>query len=63
MASTAKALHIDLPVTLAEVKNLLSIGTLSFEGDLPAPLLHLRHITNDAARSARVREDHGMTRA
>jgi intracellular sulfur oxidation DsrE/DsrF family protein len=42
-----KALHIDIPVKLDEVKVVFSVASLSFEGDLPACLFHLQLITND----------------
>ena len=41
MIAQEKALHIDIPVNLAAVKNVFSIASLSFEGDLPAALFHL----------------------
>ena len=47
MSTTEKPLHIDIPVKLAEVKEVYSIGALVFEGDLPASLFHLRLIEND----------------
>lgn len=49
MAIVAKALHIDIPVTLTHVKVVFSVGALTFEGDLPASLFHLQLITNDSA--------------
>ena len=49
MAAQEKALHIDIPVTLAEVKNVFSIASLSFEGDLPGSIFHLQLIVNDIA--------------
>ena len=49
MSVQEKALHIDIPVKLAEVKNVFSIASLSFEGDLPAALFHLQLIVNDVA--------------
>ena len=47
MNAQKKALHIDIPVNLAEVKVVFSIASLSFEGDLPASLFHLQLIVND----------------
>jgi hypothetical protein len=47
MSTTEKPLHIDIPVKLAEVKEVYSIGALVFEGDLPASLFHLQLIEND----------------
>ena len=41
--------HIDIPVTLKEVKTVFSIGALAFEGDLPASIFHLQLIENDIA--------------
>jgi intracellular sulfur oxidation DsrE/DsrF family protein len=45
-----KPLHVDVPVTLAEVKAVFSIASLSFEGDLPASVFHLQLIVNDVSR-------------
>jgi intracellular sulfur oxidation DsrE/DsrF family protein len=42
-----KPLRIDIPVKLANVKTVFSIGALSFEGDLPASIFHLQLIEND----------------
>jgi intracellular sulfur oxidation DsrE/DsrF family protein len=42
-------LHIDIPVKLAEVNAVFSVAALSFEGDLPASLIHLQIITGDIA--------------
>jgi intracellular sulfur oxidation DsrE/DsrF family protein len=47
MSTGDKPLHIDIPVKLAEVKEVFSIGALAFEGDLPACLFHLQLIEND----------------
>jgi intracellular sulfur oxidation DsrE/DsrF family protein len=44
-----KPLHIDIPVKLANVKTVFSIGALAFEGDLPASIFHLQLIENDIA--------------
>jgi intracellular sulfur oxidation DsrE/DsrF family protein len=44
-----RLLHIDIPVKLAEVKTVFSIGALVFEGDLPASIFHMQLIENDAA--------------
>jgi intracellular sulfur oxidation DsrE/DsrF family protein len=44
-----KLLHIDIPVKLANVKTVFSIGALAFEGDLPASIFHLQLIENDIA--------------
>ena len=42
-------LHIDIPVKLDDVKVVFSVAALSFEGDLPAPLIHLQIMTGDIA--------------
>jgi len=47
MASREKPLMIDIPVKLSEVKEVFSVGSLQFEGDLPASLFHLQLIKND----------------
>jgi intracellular sulfur oxidation DsrE/DsrF family protein len=44
-----KALHIDIPVKLTDVKVVFSIAALAFEGDLPASIFHLQLIRNDTA--------------
>ena len=49
MVTQEKALHIDIPVKLAKVKNAFSIASLSFEGDLPGSIFHLQLIVNDIA--------------
>ena len=49
MSAIAKPLHIDIPVRLAEVKLVFSIGALTFEGDLPASIFHMQLIENDIA--------------
>jgi intracellular sulfur oxidation DsrE/DsrF family protein len=47
MSVPEKLLHIDIPVELANVKTVFSIGALAFEGDLPASIFHLQLIEND----------------
>lgn len=47
MSISEKALHIDIPVELTEVKVAFSIAALSFEGDLPASIFHLQLIEDD----------------
>jgi len=47
--NTEKALHIDIPVKLDQVKAAFSVASLSFEGDLPASVFHLQLIVKDAA--------------
>jgi intracellular sulfur oxidation DsrE/DsrF family protein len=49
MLKGEKAIHIDIPVKLAEVKVIFSIASLSFEGDLPASLFHMGLIVDDVA--------------
>ena len=48
MPTPEKVIHIDIPVTLAEVKAVFSIASLSFEGDLPGSIFHLHLIMNDS---------------
>ena len=49
MPASEKPLHIDIPVKLAQVKTVYSVGSLAFEGDLPASLFHLQLIEDDIA--------------
>ena len=49
MPTLEKPLHIDIPVTLSELKVVFSIAALAFEGDLPASIFHLQLITNNIA--------------
>ena len=49
MSVSEKPLHIDIPVKLADVKVVFSVGALAFEGDLPASIFHLQLIENDIA--------------
>ena len=49
MSVAEKPLHIDIPVKLADVKVVFSVGALAFEGDLPASMFHLQLIENDIA--------------
>jgi intracellular sulfur oxidation DsrE/DsrF family protein len=49
MPTPEKRIHIDIPVTLTEVKVVFSVASLSFEGDLPASLFHLGLIVHDAS--------------
>jgi hypothetical protein len=66
MTKSEKPLHIDIPVKLAEVKAVFSIGALAFEGDLPASIFHLQLIRNDVAdwnaKSELRRSRHGALR-
>jgi hypothetical protein len=48
MSTSGKPLHIDIPVTLLELKAAFSVTALAFEGDLPASIFHLQLITKDA---------------
>ncbi|WP_454781114.1 DsrE family protein [Legionella sp. WA2022007384] len=47
MSISKKPLHIDIPVKLKEVKAVFSVGSLVFEGDLPAAIFHIQLIEND----------------
>lgn len=47
MSDAIHAINIDVPVELKSVKSVHSIGSLEFEGDLPAALFHLQLITDD----------------
>jgi intracellular sulfur oxidation DsrE/DsrF family protein len=47
MRTSAKPLHVDIPVQLADVKVAFSIAALAFEGDLPASIFHLQLILKD----------------
>jgi intracellular sulfur oxidation DsrE/DsrF family protein len=49
MSTSEKALHIDIPVKLAELKVAFSVAALMFEGDLPASIFHLQLIEKDIA--------------
>jgi intracellular sulfur oxidation DsrE/DsrF family protein len=49
MIASEKPLHIDIPVKLTDVKMVFSIGTLQFEGDLPASIFHMQLIEDDIA--------------
>lgn len=49
MTTQDQALRIDVPVKLDEVRDVFSIASLSFEGDLPAALFHVGLILNDVA--------------
>jgi len=51
MSAVQKPLHIDIPVTLADIKVAFSVAALAFEGDLPASIFHLQLITKDIADS------------
>ncbi|ORW07136.1 sulfur reduction protein DsrE [Mycobacterium lacus] len=43
------SLQIDIPVHLDELKVVFSVASLTFEGDMPAVLLHAGLIADDAA--------------
>jgi len=47
MISTESKLHIDVPVKLADLKNVFSVGALTFEGDLPASIFHMELLQGD----------------
>jgi len=47
--ASEKPLHIDIPVKLANVRMVFSIGALEFEGDLPASIFHMQLIEDDIA--------------
>ena len=49
MSTLKKPLHIDIPVTLPELKAAFSVAALAFEGDLPASIFHLQLIAKDVA--------------
>ena len=49
MPASERPLHIDIPVKLSDVNVVFSIGSLSFEGDLPASIFHMQLIENDTA--------------
>src|SRR5215472_8329106 len=49
MPTLKKPLHIDIPVTLPELKVAFSVAALAFEGDLPASIFHLQLITGNIA--------------
>ena len=49
MPTLEKPLHIDIPVTLSELKVVFSVAALAFEGDLPASIFHLQLITDNIA--------------
>ena len=49
MSTSENPLHIDIPVTLPELKAAFSVAALAFEGDLPASIFHLQLIAKDVA--------------
>lgn len=49
MANENNDLVIDIPVALRRVHSVHSIGSLQFEGDLPASLFHLQLVADDVA--------------
>ena len=49
MPTLEKPLHIDIPVTIPELKVAFSVAALAFEGDLPASIFHLQLITGNIA--------------
>ena len=48
MSSSARPLHIDIPVTLAALRVAFSVPALTFEGDLPASIFHVQLLKTDA---------------
>ena len=49
MSASETPLHIDIRVRLTDVNVVFSVSALSFEGDLPASIFHMRLIKNDIA--------------
>ena len=49
MTSESRDLHIDVPVKIDAVKAVFSVGSLAFEGDLPASIFHMNLILDDVA--------------
>ena len=47
MFNTEPALRIDIPVKMVDVKNVFSVGALTFEGDLPASIFHIQLLQGD----------------
>ncbi|UQN69190.1 DsrE family protein [Burkholderia multivorans] len=47
MTNSNRELRIDVPVKLASVKAVFSVGSLAFEGDLPASIFHMKLILDD----------------
>jgi hypothetical protein len=47
MSAQPHALHIDIPVNLNDVKAVFSVGSLAFEGDLPASIFHMKLMLGD----------------
>lgn len=48
MSSSARPLHVDIPVTLAALRVAFSVPALTFEGDLPASIFHMQLLKTDA---------------
>lgn len=42
MPTSERALHIDIPAKLEELRIAFSIASLAFEGDLPTSIFHLQ---------------------
>jgi hypothetical protein len=49
MSTLEKHLHIDIPVSLKQLKTAFSVAALAFEGDLPAAIFHLQLITGNTS--------------
>ena len=48
MSTASPELRIDVPVKLDGIKVVFSVGSLAFEGDLPASIFHMKLILDDA---------------
>ena len=48
MSTSPSSLHIDIPVTLAALRVAFSVPELTFEGDLPASIFHMKLLKSDA---------------
>ncbi|MGB5183529.1 MAG: hypothetical protein WBO12_15270 [Xanthobacteraceae bacterium] len=62
MSAQPHALHIDIPVKLDDVKAVFSIGSLAFEGDLPASIFHMKLKLNSTPPGFRLACSSGNTR-
>jgi len=49
MSTSQKPPHIDIPVTLPELKVAFNVAALAFEGDLSTSISHLQLITKNVA--------------
>ncbi len=48
MSTSPNPLHLDIPVTLPALRVVFSVPSLTFEGDLPASILHMQLLKTDA---------------